>query len=325
MTPEKVAAERLAMVRRFSANMARSQQAEVGWSEIGQDCTAALWHQLHGSPVTNKDTHVLAALRGTGTHALIEQAFRAEDPDGKRYLTETEINADGVLGHCDLYDQVEHVVEDHKTMERDEVVSIRNHGVPRKYRWQVHGYARGMELAGYTPRTVRITAYSIDGSDDIAVWQEPYDPAVVEEALAHRDRIAAMETPPRPQKDALGWCVKFCPFYDPSGEVGCPGLSSGKDAPEITDPLVIEAVAEYASIRDEKKRKDAAKAAFRGAEGRAGKWLVSWVGGKVETEEELDVGELIQAYRFLSGGAPLPSKLVEKTSPRYPRVTAVKS
>lgn len=324
MTPEKVAAERLAMLRRFSAGMARSQQTEVGWSEIGQDCTAALWHQLHGRPVTNHDTHVLASLRGTGTHSIIEQAFRAEDPDSKRYLTEVEVNAYGIPGHVDLYDQQEEVAEDHKTMERDEVVSIRNHGVPRKYRWQIHGYARGLEEAGHTPKTVRITAYSIDGSDDVAVWQEPYDPQVVVEALAHRDRIAAMELPPRPQKDALGWCVKFCPFFDPSGEVGCPGLSSVKDAPEITDPLVIEAVKEYAAIRDEKKRKDAAKAAFRGLEGRAGDFLISWVGGKKDTEEELDVRELIDAYGFLSGGAPLPSKLVEKTSARYPRVSRVK-
>lgn len=323
MTPEKVAAERLAMLRRFSAGMARSQQSTVGWSEIGQDCTAALWHRLHGGTVTNTDTHVLASLRGTGVHSIIEQSFRQEDPTGERYLIEHPVEVDGVPGHVDCYDKQEHVVEDAKSKDGAGVQSLRLYGPSRAYRWQIHGYGRGLELQGFTPKLVRITAYAIDSSDDVAVWQEPYDPAVAQEALDHRARHAEMVLPPKPQKDAAGWCSKFCQFWDPSGEVGCPGLTSVKDAPEITDPKVIAAMQEYDSIRDEKKRKDAAKAAFEGAEGRAGSLLLSWVGGKPGTKDEIDTEQLVAAFEMFVG--PVPRRTVETVSARYPRVTKVKS
>jgi hypothetical protein len=320
---EKVAADRLAMVRRFAANMTRSKQDAVGMSEVGQDCTAALWHRLHKSPITNPDTHVLAALRGTGTHDLLEQAFRETDPDGDRYLLEHEVEVEGMPGHVDVYDTFEGVVEDHKTKDGGGVYALRRYGPSRAYRWQLHLYGRGLELQGYEVKTVRIVAYAIDSSDDVAVWQEPYDRQIAQDALDHLARHTDLEDPPGPQKDAQDWCAKFCQYHDPSGVIGCTGLTGkAKDAPVIDDERVIAAAKEYEAAMEQEKAgkagKYAARAAFDGHAGRAGDLLITWQGGKTTTDTVVDDDALREAYEALIG--PLPMMVVENTSARYPRV-----
>jgi hypothetical protein len=115
-----------------------------------------------------------------------------------------------------VYDTFEGVVEDHKTKDGGGVYALRRYGPSRAYRWQLHLYGRGLELQGYEVKTVRIVAYAIDSSDDVAVWQEPYDRQIAQDALDHLARHTDLEDPPGPQKDAQDWCAKFCQYHDPS-------------------------------------------------------------------------------------------------------------
>ena len=60
---------------------------------------------------------------------------------------------------------------------------------------------------------------------DIAIWQDEYRPDVAQQALAWlRDLKAWAQTdnePPAPELRQT-FCKDYCPYFDPSGEIGCP-------------------------------------------------------------------------------------------------------
>jgi hypothetical protein len=191
--------ERLQLLREWSANQARSKQTTLGRSEIGHDCTRYVWNATHGVPAVNPDQHVLASMRGTAFHTLLEGIL---GPAG--WSTEVYIEGDGMPGRVDLLR--DGTVEDSKTGDADKARALRSYGPNRQRRWQVHLYGKALEDAGHEVHTVRITLYALDSSDEIAMWQEPYSREVAEEALAYRDppahpvaaRYAAGPTCPAP-------------------------------------------------------------------------------------------------------------------------------
>jgi hypothetical protein len=83
---------------------------------------------------------------------------------------------------------------------------------------------------GYEVKEVSLVAIPRDGEmSEIRVHREAYDPQIASTALVWLDsikEIVATEAPaPRPE-ERLAFCSKYCSFYDPTGEIGCP--SSGK-------------------------------------------------------------------------------------------------
>jgi hypothetical protein len=61
---------------------------------------------------------------------------------------------------------------------------------------------------------------------DILVYRQPYDESLALEALAHLEKTKDMveaNTKPAPEKP-LAFCADFCPYYDPTGEKGCPSI-----------------------------------------------------------------------------------------------------
>jgi hypothetical protein len=59
---------------------------------------------------------------------------------------------------------------------------------------------------------------------EIKVHRELYDKQIAQTALdwlADLKIQVAQDTPPEPE-ERLSFCVKYCSYYDASGEIGCP-------------------------------------------------------------------------------------------------------
>jgi len=200
---------------------ARSQQVAVGPSAIG-GCHRRLWHDLAQTEPTNVGDK-LAAILGTMVHKGIEEALRTVDPFGVQYELEISVEADGIPGNVDCYDKINQMVIDWKTIKKG---NGRYFGkANRQQMWQIHMYGYLLSKNGYTVKDVALVGIPRDGKfKDILVYSEPYDENIAQEALAHlwetKDMVEIGEKP-YPEKP-LAFCADFCPYYDPSGEVGCP-------------------------------------------------------------------------------------------------------
>jgi hypothetical protein len=60
---------------------------------------------------------------------------------------------------------------------------------------------------------------------EIRVHREAYDPQIASTALVWLDsikEIVATEAPAPAPEERVSFYSKYCNFYDPSGEIGCP-------------------------------------------------------------------------------------------------------
>jgi hypothetical protein len=78
---------------------------------------------------------------------------------------------------------------------------------------------------GYTVKDVALVGIPRDGKmSDILVYMQPYDEEIALQAFAHLEKtreMVALQLKPSPEKP-LAFCADFCPYYDPTGEKGCP-------------------------------------------------------------------------------------------------------
>ena len=119
---------------------ARDFQKEVGPSEVG-GCRRKVWHRLQGTEPMN-ETYRLAAWMGTAIHKGIERAFDVADPFSERYLRETEVAHDGLMGHVDCYDKETRTLIDWKTTSKKNL----RYFPSQQQRTQVHLYGLLMEV-----------------------------------------------------------------------------------------------------------------------------------------------------------------------------------
>ena len=199
----------------------RSQQVEVGPSSIG-GCRRQVWHELKQTPTTNHNTESLAAILGTFIHAGIEKAIRRDDPFGDNFLIEVEVEHEGLKGHVDLFMKDKGLVVDWKTTK---VKSLR-YFPSQQQRWQVQIYGYLLEKAGHKVNHVALVAIPRDGEmGDIRAHVEPYDPPTAEAGIDWLNQIKSLiannEPAPEPS-ESLFFCSRYCSYYDPTGEVGCP-------------------------------------------------------------------------------------------------------
>ena len=115
----------------YDNNRARSQQVEIGVSQIG-GCRTQVWLQLQDAERTN-DTLKLPALMGTAIHKMIEEALSA---DWNEFQMEREVEYDGLMGHIDLYVPSVGAVVDWKTTKLKNL----DYFPTKQQRWQVHLY-----------------------------------------------------------------------------------------------------------------------------------------------------------------------------------------
>lgn len=199
----------------------RSVQKDIGPSEMG-GCKRRAWHRLQGTPKTNPDTLGMAAWMGTAIHTALEKAMQKQDPFGERFSLEVEVKAevDGfpVRGHVDVYDSLLAEVVDWKTTTKRGLKDFPSE--QQRIQVQVYGYL--LRANGFDVDAVTLVGIPRDGNEqDIVIHTEPYDESVALQGFSWLAEVREADTAPEPEKPAR-FCMNYCGFYDPSGEVGCP-------------------------------------------------------------------------------------------------------
>lgn len=286
----------------YDADRKRSQQTEVGVSQIG-GCRRQVWHQLQRTPKEN-NTLKLPALMGTAIHKMIENAFtQTIKNEWKDYWLEEEFEKDGIKGHIDMYIPAIGAVIDWKT------TKLRNldYFPSKQQRWQVQLYGWLIKYAGASdPKTVTLVAIPRDGDErNIKIHTEEYNEAIALEAMEWYREVQNMTEPPAPERYAAQFCQHYCPYFGQA----CGGKGKEKWEITITDNQTVKAVKRYLDVSDDikelEKEKDALKAFLENTEGVTSDGIkVAWsqtAGRKMLDEEQ--VAQFYERY-----GEPIPFK-----------------
>lgn len=193
-----VIADRLReMVRRHDAGAPRTQQRQIGPSELGDPCTYCLARKILGLPEERTFDDPWCAYIGSATHNSLADAaeFENRHHDGT-WSTEVRVYPDDEVlpkgGNADLYDDAAQLVIDHKVVSRDRRLMFKAKGPGEKYRRQIHLYGLGFTRIGLPVQRVAIAFWQRGGRlSDLTVWTEPYDPSVATDAL---DRYRNLRT-----------------------------------------------------------------------------------------------------------------------------------
>ena len=201
-------------------NRARSQQTQLGASSVG-GCRRQAWHIIQGTPKTNFDTENLAAIIGTAIHSAIHEALVAYDVFGDDFLLEQSFEDQYFKGNCDFYSKSAKTVYDWKSVT---LSKLAKGGLPTKQqKMQVNIYA-SLISQEYPVERVGLVFIPRDGKlGDIRVWEDNYNPALVEEAREWVADVQSRTEPPAPEKSATFFCRNYCAYWDQEGKIGCPG------------------------------------------------------------------------------------------------------
>ena len=229
----------------------RSQQVEIGPSEIGHPCARRIGYTLLGQPKVNHSVKWKAWI-GTNVHVGLENMIAAENADlgVERYLTEKTLyvgtlNGRPIFGHFDVYDQTTAGVIDWKVPGLRKIKAYKANGPGQQYRVQAHTYGRGWQLRGRPVDWVGIMFLPRDGEFDQAwFWHEPYDEQVAIDGMRRAEGIdLAVKTAGTAALPKLGtadaYCTQ-CPWFRSrstdlaKGCPGDPGLQLPSSAPALT-------------------------------------------------------------------------------------------
>lgn len=300
--------------RDFDASRPRSQQAAVGWSEVG-GCRAALGYRLEGAWATD-ETDTWAAQRGTAIHTYLEQIVA-----GPGVRTEIDTEYRGIPGHADIV--TDSAVWDWKTTSlASSKLWASDHSLLRQKRVQIHGYTAGLVDAGELPETATVGLIVVPVDGTFADWwsfEEPFDRSLADEGADRLDdvraRMAAGESLPKDKP--LSWCMSWCPFL-----TLCRGGENAAAGEQINDPESAAAVARYgeinAQIRPLMKEKEGLDPMIRGLRGQAGDWRVS-LSGPGEGRTALDEDAIRADYEARGETVPTVTKPGSK-----PRLTVTR-
>lgn len=213
-------------VHTLSATAPRSQQAALGFSEVGQPCDRRLSHRLAGTPVVHRPDP-LPALFGTGLHQVLAEGFARLERWAQvgRYALERSVTYRGITGSCDGYDRRLRTTFDWKTTTLRSISRIRREGPPTASVIQVNGYAAGLIAAGETVDAVALVYLPRDGAlEEMYVWRGPFERPVIDAAI---DRVDALRgTDPAQVPASTSPLCGWCPFYRRDHTdlaTGCPG------------------------------------------------------------------------------------------------------
>lgn len=262
-----IANELIKALNSSSKGSARSQQKQVGPSEIG-GCRRKTWLRLNDYPTTNPNTLRLAAIMGTAIHTYIEQAFERQDPFQDKYQLEVEVEHEGLMGHVDMYDKENQEVVDWKTVKKSNLTYFPS----KQQRMQVQLYGYLLNKNNIGVKTVTLVAIPRDGDErDIVFHSEPYDESVALAGIAWLQEVKEMKEAPAPEKDAF-FCQHYCGFYDASGLKGCTGKGKEQAEGELINDHQVSLFAKHyleinEQISDLEKEKDGIKAVLEGVSG----------------------------------------------------------
>lgn len=178
------------MVRQHDRHADRSQQTDIGPSEVGNPCTRCLARRALGMSITGEFSDPWCAVIGTAVHAWLDEAAEAWNVRNNRgrLIAENRVQPHPDIlpsgGKCDLYDDDTHTVIDHKIVGLQALQKYRLNGPGLQYRRQAHIYGLGYARTGNPVEHVAIAFWHRGGRlGDLYVWTEPYDQQIALDAL----------------------------------------------------------------------------------------------------------------------------------------------
>lgn len=239
-----------ALITLGAAEDDRSQQRDLGPSEVGHPCMRKLALGLMHEPKVNTFGDPLPSVVGTGAHSRFEifahraNARLAAQGQPARWLAEMKVTVrQGLSGTCDLVDLATMTAIDHKLPGQTRMHTYTSKGPSQVYRAQAHLYGRGLRNIGIGIEQVAIAFWPRGGQMRHAhLWTEPYNDALVDEVL---DRITATtlliadldvgEHPERYQQiPATPVDCWVCPWHNrnPATPTECDGTNVGSPTPQ---------------------------------------------------------------------------------------------
>lgn len=207
MTAEPTTAD---LLLEWDRSRPRSQQAELGWSEVG-GCRRRAGYRMAGTPPTNPGGSVQAVL-GTAIHQAVQE--RLAETAAPNDLVEHAVTFAGILGHIDRYEADTATVVDVKTTTARWLEHIKVEGPPRSALWQINGYAAALIGEGRRVRRV-VLDYIARDTGEVWRWTGTPDPLQVKAALEwlRSVRSVPLEMLNR-DYDPDGPFCRHCPFFD---------------------------------------------------------------------------------------------------------------
>lgn len=266
----------------------RSTQVSIGPSEIG-GCSRRIWYRINKIQPTNPNTLRLAAIMGTAIHTLIESIFAGQEG----FLTETQVEHEGVTGHIDLIDTKTKTIWDWKTTTKGSLAWFPSSQQIEQV--QIYGYLATKN--GIAVENVGLVAIARDGNEnDILEHVEPYDEEIALNCLAKLQKVQESFEPPAPEKE-VSFCEKYCNYF---GE--CTGKVEANESDPIENPETVQLVQEYVELSATIKRLnghlDFAKTALEGTRGITADGIsVKW--SQVAGRNTVDEAAIVEAMGFV--------------------------
>lgn len=251
-----------ALLLEWDRRRPRSQQAELGMSEVG-GCRRRAGYRLTGTAPTNPGGSVQAVL-GTAIHEAVAkvlhdmQAAGIIPPDA---AIEEEVRFAGIVGHFDRYE--DGILSDTKTTSDNWLTHIEVHGPDRQHVWQVNLYAAALIRSGRPVRTLVLDYIARDTGRDWQ-WRGTPDPQQVRDALRWLEAIRAVDVDMlnRDYAPDTSFC-QHCPFYATCWDGAVPGRDP-RSVLLVEDP---DAVRWARQLEDARQVKASAEALEKEAKG----------------------------------------------------------
>jgi hypothetical protein len=229
-----LADELYTLIERRIMDHPRSQQVEIGPSEIGTSCARHLVYAMAATPQPRDRGAPWLPTVGTAMHDWLAEAVIAENQrlGWTRYLVEMRVDAGAITaygdlqGSADLYDRLTASVVDWKLVGVSKLKEYRRN--PRaEYRVQPHVYGRGFARRGLPVRRVVLMLLPRNGTTvrEGVVWSEPYDERVALAAIGRAARVNALRL-------QLGLDVALRVTNGDLLAAGAPGAADPAGAPE---------------------------------------------------------------------------------------------
>ncbi|MBX6421744.1 MAG: hypothetical protein IRZ06_12170 [Nevskia sp.] len=282
----------------------RSQQEEIGWSEI-LNCERALGYKMSRTwPSEQPD--LWPAIRGTRLHQAILDV--AATVFGDNCEIEFPVSYRGVPGHVDLLIFDPPMVVDVKTttLANAEAWAANDDFLTAKWT-QVMGYAAGAIAEDYVDEEglqVALLVVPVDGTfSDWRIWSRPFDRSMADRAVDRlediRRRLDADGVDALWRQRPWAFCKSWCRFFSLCRTELEPPTE------EITDPELVALVDAYGRATEAKSNADAAmkslRAAVDGLNGRAGQWTITTSPPTVRRTLDADA---VREHFAAEGGEP---------------------
>jgi hypothetical protein len=222
----------------------RSQQVEIGASEIGTPCVRKLAYKLGDVPPVNPDPGTWQQEVGTLIHAgLADMLHRWNKREPGRWLIEEEVTVGPfgrsrtLRGHGDAYDTKTHSVIDWKTLGAASLKKMKRNNHPGEtYEVQVQCYGLAFARLRLPVQSVHILSLPQSGSLSQAWhWSAPFNPQIAYSAMERAHHLTLTG-------EAMGYAAlgalsvaaedycEYCPWFSPRHPDPSVGRCGGTDA-----------------------------------------------------------------------------------------------